>query len=205
MPWDIESKLHVRFISTVSVTFFPVIDTYYNFFSPDNIPESVDRANNFSSIPLSILFITGIGFLIHSIKNKTVTGSELLIMFWVSSVFILLSTMMESYSPSRFFVMMFFPLILVSSYGYWKFFNTLASKRIQVFSFSLFIIAHAITTLIFWKEIFFKPSIIWLDPLFIKSQVAITHIEVLAIGIAFSIFFVFFGIKRIKISKRNIS
>ena len=205
MPWDIESKVHVRFLSTITVSFVPIIDTYYNFFSPDNIPESVQRANNFSSIPLSILFITGIAFLIHSIKNRTVTGSELIIMFWVTSVFIFLSTMMESYSPSRFFVMMFFPLILVSSYGYWKFFNSVHNRAIQIASFSLLIASHSITTLIFWKEIFFSPSIIWLDPLFIKSQVAVTNVEVLGLGMIFSVFFIIFGINRIRSMKKSVT
>ncbi len=205
MPWDVESKLHIRFLSTITVSFVPVIDTYYNFFSSDNIPESVDRANNFSSIPLSILFFTGLGFLIHSIKNKTVTGSELIIILWVSSIFLFLSTMMESYSTSRFFVMMFLPIILVSSYGYWKFFNSISNRKIQIFSFSLLIVAHAITTLVYWKEIFYTPSIIWLDPLFIKSQVAASHVEVLGLGIIFATFFIIFGLTKIKsINKANL-
>ena len=203
MPWDIESKLHIRFLSTITVSFVPVIDTYYNIFNPDNIPESVDRANNFSSIPLSILFFTGIGFLLHSIKNKTITGSELIIIFWISSIFLFLSTMMESYSTSRFFVMIFFPLILVSSYGYWKFFTVIHNKKIQFLSFSLLIAGHAATTLVFWKEIFYSPLIIWSDPLFIKLQIAVTNIEVLGLGIIFSLFFIIFGIYRKKILKNN--
>jgi len=203
MPWDIESKLHIRILSTITVSFVPVIDTYFNLFNPDNIPESVDRANNFSSIPLSILFFTGIGFLLHSIKNKTITGSELIIIFWISSIFLFLSTMMESYSTSRFFVMIFFPLILVSSYGYWKFFTVIHNKKIQFLSFSLLIAGHAATTLVFWKEIFYSPLIIWSDPLFIKLQIAVTNIEVLGLGIIFSLFFIIFGIYRKKILKNN--
>ena len=201
MPWDIESKVHVRFISTITVTFAPIIDTYYNIFSPHNIPESVKFANNFSSIPLSILLVTGISFLIYNIKNKIITGSELIILFWASSIFILLSLMTESYSTSRFFVIMFLPIMLISSYGYWKFFKTLSNKKIQIISFSLFISAHAITTLVFWEEIFYKSSIIWSDPLFIKSQEAFTHPEVLGIGIIFVIFFISVGIKKIKFLK----
>ena len=113
--------------------------------------------------------------------------------------------MMESYSTSRFFVMMFLPLILVSSYGYWKFFNSISNRKIQIFSFSLLIVAHAITTLVYWKEIFYTPSIIWLDPLFIKSQVAASHVEVLGLGIIFAIFFIIFGLTKIKsIKKANL-
>ena len=109
--------------------------------------------------------------------------------------------MTESYSTSRFFVIMFLPIMLISSYGYWKFFKTLSNKKIQIISFSLFISAHAITTLVFWEEIFYKSSIIWSDPLFIKSQEAFTHPEVLGIGIIFVIFFISVGIKKIKFLK----
>ena len=200
MPWDIESKVHVRFLSTITVTIFPIIDTYYDFFNSNAIPNSVQYANNFSSIPLSLLLLTGIGFIIHSIKKKSMTGSELLILFWASSIFTLLSLMTESYSTSRFYVMMFLPIILIASYGYWKFFNVLIVKK-QIISFSFLIIAHAVTTLVFWDIIYFKSSIIWSDPLFVKSQVAVTHIEVLGLGIIFSGIFIIVGIKRIMMKK----
>ena len=199
LPWEVDpSKLHIRFISTITVTFAPIIDTYYNNFSTEEIPKSVEFANNFSSIPLSILFLTGICYLIHSIKNRTTTGSEVLIIVWCISILVFLSTMTGSYSTSRFFVMMFFPIILIASYGYWKFFKMLLDKKLQIFSMTILIFSHAITTLIFWEELFYKPSTIWREPLLIKSQEAITHNEVLFPGVIFLGFFIAIGIYKLK-------
>ena len=106
--------------------------------------------------------------------------------------------MTGSYTTSRFFVMMFFPIILIASYGYWKFFKMLLDKKLQIFSMTLLIFSHAITTLIFWEELFYKPSIIWQDPLLIKSQEAITHNEVLFSGVIFLGFFITIGIYKLK-------
>lgn len=198
LPWNKDSKAYVGFLSTITVTFVPIIDTYYENFSSSEIPISANFANNFSSVPLSILFITGLGYLVYSIRKKQITGSELLILFWSFSAFILLSLMVESYSTSRFFVMMFLPILLVSAYGYYRFFTSIKNKKLLISSFILVISTHAITLLIFWETLFFKPDIIWLDPLMIKTQDAITHVEVLSLSLIFLIFFIIYGIKKIK-------
>jgi len=200
MPWE-ANKIHVRFMSTITVTIAPIIDVYY-YFNTNDIPESLKFANNFSSVPLTILFVIGLIYTISSLRSKRITGSELLIIFWFISIFVLMSTMNKSYSPSRFYVMMFLPIFLIAAYGYHRFFSILKNKYLGIFSLGLTISAHAITTLIFWDKIFFQPSIIWSDPLMIKSQVAISHPEVLILSAIFIIFFGIFGIKKIKIKTR---
>tara|TARA_B110000014_G_C20108912_1_gene583732 strand:- start:272 stop:1843 length:1572 start_codon:yes stop_codon:yes gene_type:complete len=200
LPGETDSQF-VGFLSTITVTIVPIIDVYYEFFSTEETPESVSRANNFSSVPLSILFLTGVGYLIYSIKTKGITGSEVLILFWATSMYILLSLMVESYSTSRFFIMMFLPVLLVASYGYYRFFTTIQNKKLQIFSFLSLISAHAITTLIFWDRLFYQPDMIWSDPLMIRSQEAIMSVEVLLLSLIFSVFFIILGIKKIKDSK----
>ena len=63
------------------------------------------------------------------------------------------------------------------------------NKKLLISSFILVISTHAITLLIFWETLFFKPDIIWLDPLMIKTQDAITHVEVLSLSLIFLISF----------------
>jgi len=194
MPWEVE-KIHVRFLSTITVTFAPIIDTYYNYFV-EEIPVSVKFANNFSSVPLSVLFIIGVTYLLMSIRKKTINGSEILLIFWITSMFLLISTMLDSYSTSRFYIMYFIPMIFVASYGLNKFITKIKNLNYKIGMFSLVILAHASTTLIFWEEIFFSPSLMWYDPLMIRFQDAITQPYVIITSTIFCVLILLISIKK---------
>lgn len=188
MPWEADSKIHVRLLSTITVTFAPIIDTYYYNFVED-IPESVKFANNFSSIPLMILFVVGISYLILSIKNKKTTGSEFLLIFWVTSMFLFISTMTESYSTSRFYIMVLIPMIFVAAYGLNKNIIHIRNFYLKIGIFCTAVTAHALTTLVFWKVLFFESDLIWMDPLMIKFQDAILQPYVISSSLIFCMLF----------------
>lgn len=195
MPWESDSKIHVRFLSTITVIFAPIIDTYYNYFV-EEIPNSVKFANNFSSVPLSILFVIGIIYLLTSIKKKIISGSEILLLFWITSMFLFISTMTESYSTSRFYIMVFIPMIFVAAFGFNKFLMKIKNLNFKIVIFSIGIIAHALTTIIFWEELFFSPNLMWGDPLMIKFQDAIIQPYVIIPSVIFGVLILLVSIKK---------
>jgi hypothetical protein len=194
MPWESDSKIHVRFLSTITVVFAPIIDTYYNYFV-EEIPDSVKFANNFSSIPLTVMFVIGIIYLLTSIKKKIVNGSEILLIFWVTSIFLFISTMAESYSTSRFYIMMFIPMIFVAAFGFNKFLMKVKNLNFKIVIFSIGIIAHALTTMIFWEELFFSANLMWGDPLMIRFQDAVIQPYVIIPSIIFCVLILLISIK----------
>ena len=160
-PWEDVKKVFLPFVA--SATIAPIIDGYYHIFSPDNIPNSTKSGHTFSSIPLAFFFIIGIGYLILKIKRKNLLYSEFLILFWYASIYVILTGSIESYNTSRHFIPLIFPMILIMSYALWRFLSPLQNK-IKIPFFIVTCFSHAVTFLIFWKKIYFEPSIVWSLP-----------------------------------------
>lgn len=195
LPWESDSKLHVRFLSTITVTFMPIIDTFY-YLQGGHIPDSIKFANNFSSIVLSSFFLIGIGHIVSAVKNRRLNISELIIIVWITSTFLLISLMTESYSTSRFFIMVTIPMIFISSFGFYKFIKNYDSLKIKSIIFIFIISVHGITTFTYWEKLFFDSSQIWIDPILVKFQDAIVKQEVLISSIIFLIFVCFMVYKK---------
>ena len=69
-PWSPLQKFYMPFLGTFSATIYPAIDTYYYAFDADNIPQSVLNGHTFTSVPLTILFFIGTGYLLRKIIKK---------------------------------------------------------------------------------------------------------------------------------------
>lgn len=198
-------KPFITQIGTFSATIAPIIDYYYYNFAPDKIPETgsgdITVVSTFSSIPMSLFLLIGVGYLFLKIKRKNILLSEFLMLVWYFSMYVLTALMVETYNQSRYFVPLYFPMILIMSYGLWNFLTNSTSKRTIIIFFSLFMISHAITTLIFWEKFYFDPSLYWQSPLQISLQEALANPLVTSLGIIFLLSFIVIGIKKIRLLK----
>lgn len=182
-------KIFLPFIE--SVTIAPVIELYYYIFLPEEIPDSLNQGHTFTSIPLSLFFIIGLGYIIWKIKTKKIIFEELIIFGWYLSVYLTLTPLLESYSSTKQFLPIIFPMALIMSYGLWRFIENFSYKKIKIFFFSLTLFIHSITFLIFWKMIYFEPFSVWALPMtpFFNFREAMLNPIILYSGISFLIIF----------------
>ena len=164
-----------------SATILPIFEIYYTF-SGDEMPESLKftnedgveetAGNTFSSIPLSVFFIIGIGLLLWKISKKKITYGELAIISWYVSVFIILSSIVESYNTTRHFLPIVFPMILIMAYGFTKFLNIIINHKEKIILIILTFFGHFVTVMIFWEYIYFKPEFVWrLPSICVKEEI----------------------------------
>jgi len=172
-----------------SATIAPIIDGYYYIFSPEEVPESATWGHTFTSIPLSLFFIIGLGYLFWKFKTKKIVFGELIIFGWYVSVYLILTPLIESYNASKNFVPIIFPMALIMSYGLWRFIENFSHKKTKIFFFGLTMFVHAVTFLIFWKMIYFEPLRIWSLPVFYNFREALLNPYVIFLGIIFIIVF----------------
>ena len=198
-PWSPTGTL--PFISTFSATVLPTIDSYYYLFDSENVPESAQRGHTFTTIPLTLFSLVGISFVLQKIRRKNLTLQEFLMLAWYIPIFIYLGLSIDSYNQSRFFLPLMFPMILIMSYGLWRFCEKIVSNKIKIGFVSLTMISHGITYLIFWKRIYFEPSTIWVLPSYINLRNSLSDPIVFYISIVFLVAFLIVNIFR----KRKIS
>ena len=177
--------------NVASVTIMPIIDTFYMIFSPNEIPESAKIGHTFSSLPLSLFFIIGITTFFLRLKRKSITTTELVIFIWYVSTYIILSLLTATYNESRHFVPIIFPMILTMSYGLNIFFEGYTKKYIKKLFFSSIIIVHALTVLIHWELIYFKPDVVWILPENINLKLSFNDPIFISSSILFVMFFLY--------------
>ncbi len=188
-PWSLSDRVPLQLGFTFSATVFPIFDTYFYLFSPENIPTSATWGHTFTTIPLTLFFFIGIGYLFLKIKRKTLSNLEFLMLFWYTSIFIIISLSVDSYNSTRHFIPLFFPMMLIMSYGLWNFLIFFKSPIIKIGFFVFTMFTHAITYMIFWERIYFEPLTIWVLPLDINFRDSISIPTVLYSGISFLILF----------------
>ena len=195
-PWSPLQKFYMPFLGTFSATIYPAIDTYYYAFDADNIPQSVVNGHTFTSVPLTILFFIGTGYLLRKIIKKELLFSEFLIVIWFVSFFITISLGNDSFTQTKYYVPMILPIVLIMAYGFGNCLNWILNKAVQKIFFITTIVAHAITYLIFWENIYFNPEKIWRLPFDINFQKSILDPVVLLCSVIFLIsFFIIIGMK----------
>lgn len=183
-PWNPTKNIVIPIGSAFSVTIAPLYDTYYKIFNPQNIPLSAMHGHTFTSIPLSIIFLIGIILVILKLKRKSILISELALLIWYISVYAFTSLTTESYNQTRYFLPLAFPMIMIMSYGLLIVLHNL-SKSVKILFTIITFVSHAITYLIFWKDIYFSPQKIWRLPLNVNLQLAMEDPIVLIFGLIF--------------------
>ena len=161
---EAKSLSFLPFVYTFSATVMPTIDTYYFLFDSDNIPDSAQLGHTFTTIPLSIFSFIGLCFIIQKIRKRNLKFSEFFILAWYIPIFIFSGLITDSYNVTRYFLPLIFPMLLMMSYGLWRFIENIPFIKLKLYFVCLFIFSHAITYLIFWERIYFQPTIIWRLP-----------------------------------------
>jgi len=185
VPWQESKNPYLAFVAPFSVTLVPIFDTYYYLFEPENIPLSATYGHTFTSIPLSLFFVIGSVYLFYNIVKRKLLFTEFLIIIWYLITYIGISTTVESYNTTRYFVPMIFPMIIISSYGLWRFVGSFERKRTKMIFLLLFIVSHVTTVATLWKDLYFEPSIVWVIPVALNLKFSLANPIVLSLGIIF--------------------
>jgi 4-amino-4-deoxy-L-arabinose transferase-like glycosyltransferase len=189
-PFSPEIQLHYNVGAIVSATIAPIADLYFYNFS-DYVPNFGGPGNtvisNFSTVPLTALFIIGISFLTVDLYKKNFEFSKLILVSWYFFTFLMLALTIDSYQYDRYWFGLFFPMMFIASYGTYRLTKNL-NKFITFTFVAVSILTHALSIFIFW-EILYAGSTVALTPPFpISLQESITIPLIYSFNIIFCIF-----------------
>jgi len=204
-PFSPKVQPHYNIGAIFSATIAPIADLYcYNF--SDDCPNFGGPGNtvisNFSTVPLTALFIIGIGFLVVDLRKKNFEFSKLILVSWYFLTFIMLALTLDSYQYDRYWIGLFFPMMFIASYGTYRLTKNL--NKFTTFTFvAVSILTHALSVFIFWEILYAGPTVELMPPFPISLQESITIPLIYSFNIIFCIFTVGLIIKNLK--KQSIS
>ena len=204
-PFSPEIQPHYNIGAIFSATIAPIADLYcYNF--SDDCPNFGGPGNtvisNFSTVPLTTLFIIGIGFLVADLRKKNFEFSKLILVSWYFLTFLMLALTIDSYQFDRYWIGLFFPMMFIASYGTYRLTKDL-NKFITFTFLAISILTHALSVFIFWELLYSSPTVELVPPLPISLQESITIPLIYSFNIIFCIFTGGLIIKNLK--KQSIS
>ena len=190
LPFSPEVQTHYNIVAIFSATIVPIADLYFQNFS-DNVPNFGGPGNtvisNFSTIPLTALFIVGIGFLVVDLRRKNFGFSKLILTLWYFVTFVLLMLTIDTYQYERYWIGLFVPMMFIASYGTYMLTKNL-NKFITFAFLTISILAHALSVFIFWELLYFSPTFVLTPPFPISLQESITIPLIYSFNIIFCIF-----------------
>lgn len=195
-----------RFLATIHSTLIPYFVDYYD--SPLNefykgkppLYLSWDGPQTYSSLPLSIFFFIGLGYIINKIRKKELKYSELLVLIWFVSLLILAVLLNRDYRIERLILYLMFPIMLIATYGLWSFVRNISNKKLQYSFTGYFILTHALVALVSWDILYYSYGKQWSNPLtHFTIQSSITDPIVVGSSIGFMVFLLFIIGYKIKI------
>ena len=204
-PFSSEVQPHYNIGGIFSATIVPVADLYfYNFsdFVPNFGGTGKTVISNFSTIPLTALFIIGIGFLAVDLRKKNFEFSKLILILWYFLTFLLLTLTIDVYQYERYWIGLFIPMMFIASYGTYRLTKNL-NKSITFTFLAITILTHALSVFIFWEILYSSPTLLLIPPFPISLQESITIPLVYSVNIIFCIFTAGLIIKNLK--KQSIS
>ena len=204
-PFSPEIQPHYNLGAIFSATIAPIADLYFYNFS-DFVPNFGGPGNtvisNFSTVPLTVLFIIGIGFLTDDLRKKNFEFSKLILISWYFLTFLMLALTIDSYQYERYWIGLFFPMMFIASYGTYRLTKNL-NKSITFTFLAVSILTHALSVFIFWEILYSGPTVAYWSPFPISLQESITIPLIFSFNIIFCIFTVGLIIKNLK--KQSIS
>lgn len=191
-------------LATIHSTIIPYFVNYYDQpnKSAPNLHLNWNPPSTYSSIPVMVFFIVGIAYLGIRFKTKKATHAEFLMAVWFLSIFIFTSLTVNDFRMERYYILLLFPIMLVSAYGVWRFLEHL-DKKIHLVFIGSFLISHILTTMVFWKYIYFSTGVRWDNPLGVNLQSALTYRSVIISSIIFVIIFVIILAYKVRINVRS--
>ena len=189
-PFSPKVQPHYNIGAIFSATIAPIADLYFYNFS-DYVPNFGGPGNtvisNFSTVPLTALFIIGIGFLVVDLRKKNFEFSRLILVSWYFLTFIMLALTLDSYQYDRYWIGLFFPMMFIASYGTYRLTKNL--NKFTTFTFvAVSILTHALSVFIFWELLYSSPTVELVPPLPISLQESITIPLIYSFNIIFCIF-----------------
>ena len=124
-----------------------------------------ETSQTYSSIPLTIFFFVGFGYLMYKIKKFKNFVPETLVLIWFISTVVLSLAMAKDFSLERYLLPFGISIIFIASYGLWNFIKDIPYNKIKITFVIYAIFTHFVTTMLYWQEIYFSPGITWTDPL----------------------------------------
>jgi len=153
----------------------------------------------YSSVPLSIFFFIGLGYLIYRVrkfKNYTRDG---VVLIWFISTFIFTLLIAKDFSQERYLLPLLISIIFIASYGFWNFINGITHNKTKIAFAVCFVFAHSVTALLDWQKFYFSPGAAWTSPLpFGTLQGSLDNIFTFAVNATFVGFLLFMVIIRFR-------
>jgi 4-amino-4-deoxy-L-arabinose transferase-like glycosyltransferase len=155
--------------------------------------------STYSSIPITIFFFVGMGYAIQKIRRSKDCIPEVLVLIWFASTFITTLMIARDLSLERYMLPFLISIIIIASYGLLEFTRHVASRKIQILFIACALLAHAVTSMSYWKQIYFSPDTFWTNPLpYGTLQESLMNPATLFVDITFIIFFACMMIVRYK-------
>ncbi|MGI0018579.1 MAG: ArnT family glycosyltransferase [Nitrosotalea sp.] len=143
-----------------------------------------------SSIPLTVFFFVGIGFMINKIRKFKDCIPESLVLIWFVSTFFTTLMIARDLSLERYMLPFLISIIVIASYGFWSFTRCITSKKIQISFIACTLFAHAVTSMSYWQKIYFSPGTFWTNPLpYGTFQESLANPFMLIVNTIFVVFF----------------
>jgi len=121
--------------------------------------------STYSSIPLTIFFFIGFGYLIYRISKFKDFPSETLVLIWFISILIFSLAIARDFSLERYLLPFAISIIFIASYGFWNFIKDIPYHKTKI-TFAIYVMfAHSMTSLLYWQKIYFSPDMTWTNPL----------------------------------------
>ena len=117
-----------------------------------------------SSIPLTVFFFVGIGYIINRIRKLKDCIPEALVLICFVSTFFTTLMIARDLSLERYMLPFLISIIIIASYGFWNFTRHITNKKIQISFIACALFAHAVTSMSYWQKIYFSPGTFWTNP-----------------------------------------
>ena len=153
-----------------------------------------------SSIPITIFFFIGFGYLIWKIRKSKNCKSEILILSWFASTFVLTLMIARDFSLERYLLPFLLSVILIASYGFYNFIKNIPNRKIKIAFVIHFLFAHAVTSMSYWQKIYQSPDTFWTNPLpYGALQGALTNPFTLFVNMTFVVFLIYLIVTRSRV------
>jgi len=145
---------------------------------------------NFSTIPLTLFFFVGLIYMINSIKTGNLKFSEFALLVWFASMFIFIVLTLDWFHVERYYFPVMFPIMLIASYGLWRFVKQIQNQKEKILFSAFFIITHSLYLIPSLNKIYFSPWSFMESPLPVYSQFSLNDPLVYFSSILFMMIFV---------------
>ncbi len=144
----------------------------------------------YSSIGLTLFFFVGFVYLIQKIRESKNFSAEFVVLTWFISTFVFTLLVARDLSLERYLLPFLVSIIFIASYGFWNTIHGIKNNKTRIGFTAFFIFAHSLTSMLYWKKIYFSPHELWGNPLHYGTlQESLDSTFALAVNVVFMVFF----------------